>query len=498
MSGVDLLFTGGDILTMAGSAPPARALAVDGGRVVYVGDRTPEALRAGAREVVDLAGRALVPGFHDAHVQLGLTAALSRGLDLAAVSGLDALGDLVRTWRRYEPDADLVVGRNLRAWAHLGALPDRADLDRIEPEVPLLLVRWDARAAVVNTPMMLDLAMDPATVGFAGGPTLQEKTGLLLGEAFLRGLDGLSRALPPGELVGGLVHVSNAALDRGVTTLHCHEGVGFQRGRETRALVGLPASLRVRLAPYHRSADARHRALGGFLAAVLDGPPGSADVLPVGARIDHAALERVVARAHRRGYQVAIGATGPGAVEAALRAFEAALAAAPQVDHRHRIDGCAAPTDDQVRRMADLGLTVVLRAAGAGSGAARRLLDRGILVAAGSGAPVGPIDPLALVAALTAPAPDGPGLATLEAFAAVTVDAARAALAEGDTGTLTPGKRADLVLLSGSPLSAPASALRVQQVWVDGQRVTTQNPSVLRFAWSSLRGRLRAVVGLVP
>lgn len=503
MAGVDLLFTGGDILTMAGSAPPARTLAVDAGRIVYVGDRTPEALRANAREVVDLAGRALMPGFHDAHVQLGLTAALARGVELGQVGTLDALGDLVRTWRRYEPDASPILGRGLRAAAFAsGRLPDRADLDRVEPEVPLLLVRWDARAAVVNTPMMLELALPAATPGFVGGPTLDEKTGLLVGEALWSALDGVSRMLSPGELVRGLAQVANAALDRGVTTLHCMEGVGFQRGRETRALLGLQTSLRLHLLPYHRSAEVRHRELGGFLAAVLDGPPGSDDTLPVevaSRAVDHAALDRVVARAHRRGFQVAIGATGPGAVEAALRAFEAALAVAPQVDHRHRIDGCGALNDDQLRRMGELGLTAVLRVAPGGgpvAAAARRLVDRGILVAAGSGAPVGPIDPLGVAVALTRP--QGEGLTLAEALATVTVDAARAGLAEGETGTLTPGKRADLVMLSASPHAAGMEGLRILQVWVGGQRMVAQPASMLRFAWCSLRGRLRSAVGLRP
>jgi predicted amidohydrolase YtcJ len=64
----DRIFTGGPVLTMNDAQPRAGAVAVTDGRIVAVG--TPEeiaAFRGEGTEVTDLAGRALVPGFFDAH-----------------------------------------------------------------------------------------------------------------------------------------------------------------------------------------------------------------------------------------------------------------------------------------------------------------------------------------------------------------------------------------------------------------------------------------------
>lgn len=506
MSGVDLLFVDGDVITMAGQAPPARVLAIDGGRIAYVGDRVPESLRANARHVVELRGKALAPGFHDSHVQLGLSAAFARGLDVGGAGGADPfghIGDVVRTWRRYEPDTSPILCHGLHL-PGVGAMPDRLDLDRIEAELPLIVVRWDLRAVSVNTAMLLELELPLDTPGYAGGDALDDKTGTLTGDALWAALGGVSRMMSPSELVRGTLQVSNAALDRGVTTLHCMEGLGFQRGRETGAIRGARSAVRIRLLPYHRSTEPRDRELGGHLAAMLDGPPGSPDVLGSAAGhriIDQPALDRLVLRAHRRGFQVAVGATGALAIEAALLAYERALLAHPQVDHRHRIEGCTWATNEQIRRIADLGLAVTLRLSRpdprTGALPARRLVDRGVLVAAGSGSPIGALHPLAAVEHLTGAA----GLTRWEALACLTADAARAGLAEVDSGTLSPGKRADLIVLSASPLTAPPgdlASIRVVETYVDGYRALPQSLSVARYLWGSVGGRLRAAVGLGP
>src|SRR4051794_14156487 len=62
----DLLFTGGPVLTPEGCT--ATAVAVTGDRVTAVGHGELRELAGPRTEVVDLAGRLLLPGFQDAHV----------------------------------------------------------------------------------------------------------------------------------------------------------------------------------------------------------------------------------------------------------------------------------------------------------------------------------------------------------------------------------------------------------------------------------------------
>src|SRR6185312_11215907 len=63
----DLVFTGGPVFTANTVRSRAGAVAVSRGRIVAVGHDLDE-LVGPSTEVVDLAGRMLVPGFQDAHV----------------------------------------------------------------------------------------------------------------------------------------------------------------------------------------------------------------------------------------------------------------------------------------------------------------------------------------------------------------------------------------------------------------------------------------------
>src|SRR5271156_6729377 len=60
----DLLLVNANVLTMDPEHPTASAAAVAGGRIVGVYDGKPDVT---AKEVIDLRGLTLIPGFHDAH-----------------------------------------------------------------------------------------------------------------------------------------------------------------------------------------------------------------------------------------------------------------------------------------------------------------------------------------------------------------------------------------------------------------------------------------------
>src|SRR5579863_10521836 len=73
----DLLLVNAEVLTMDPARPAARSVAVAGGRIIAV---DPDPGELPAREVVDLQGAALLPGFHDSHNHMA-----SYGLSLAEV-----------------------------------------------------------------------------------------------------------------------------------------------------------------------------------------------------------------------------------------------------------------------------------------------------------------------------------------------------------------------------------------------------------------------------
>lgn len=171
----------------------------------------------------------------------------------------------------------------------------------------------------------------------------------------------------------------------------------------------------------------------------------------------------------------------------------------PRPDLRHRIEHLGLPNPDHFTRCAALGIiiapqTVFLPALGASFRRylpdgyidhcypVRSMLDAGLTVALSSDAPVVPDDNpiLGMKAAVDRLDPNGEPIALDQAITAQQALYAYTmggAIASGDAdnrGSLTPGKWADLAVLSGDPLATPAERLldiKVEQTYVGGKLV---------------------------
>ncbi|MGL4512492.1 MAG: amidohydrolase family protein, partial [Lacipirellulaceae bacterium] len=201
-----------------------------------------------------------------------------------------------------------------------------------------------------------------------------------------------------------------------------------------------------------------------------------------------------VAPYERAGYSVAAHAIGDVAIDAALAAWESL----PRSSGRRRLEHLGLPTDDHLRRLARLGVIVAtqprfLPELGPNFAAYlpsdfpvvpypfRSMLDAGLVVAFSSDGPVvADVTPLAgIQAAATRVGVEGwPGRdERVEVADAIRAYTLGAALAEGQgasSGSLAPGKRADLVVLSRDPLSTPLDeweTITIDATYVDGHAV---------------------------
>ena len=79
----DAIFSGGDIITMVEASPDAEAIAIKGGRIIAAGSK-PEVMkhRGNNTRMIDLKGKALLPGFIDAHGHFSLVGFLAQSADL--------------------------------------------------------------------------------------------------------------------------------------------------------------------------------------------------------------------------------------------------------------------------------------------------------------------------------------------------------------------------------------------------------------------------------
>jgi predicted amidohydrolase YtcJ len=188
--------------------PPADTVAVRDGRIVAVGGAAEIRDLAGPRtEVVGLRGRALLPGFQDAHVHPAFAGVTMLRCDLSGAAGLDEALALIAGYARAHPDHEWISGSGWRMEWFAGGTPSRELLDTAAGGRPAYLTNRDGHGAWVSS-RALDLAgLDAGTLDPPDGRiertadgrpqgTLHEGAAILAGRlvpaaSFAERLDGL-------------------------------------------------------------------------------------------------------------------------------------------------------------------------------------------------------------------------------------------------------------------------------------------------------------------
>jgi predicted amidohydrolase YtcJ len=173
----DTIYRGGDIVTVNDAQPTAEAVAVKDGKIVAVGNLADveQAHKGAETEVVDLAGRALVPGFVDGHAHLLGFGAQAVGANLLAPPDgtVNTIDDLVVKLQGFAKSPD--VART--GWifgvgyddALLGRHPTRDDLDKVSKDVPVIAVHISAHFSVLNSAGLAKAGYTAATPDPEGG-----------------------------------------------------------------------------------------------------------------------------------------------------------------------------------------------------------------------------------------------------------------------------------------------------------------------------------------
>lgn len=526
---MNALYTSGEIVTLEDHAPHAEALATADGRIVAVGSEVDCRAALGRRDFahVDLAGRCLVPGFIDTHLHPVMLVYFDANADLRGVRSIAALQDELRRRDAALAPGEWLIGLQLQDEDLAERrLPTRAELDAACAERPVVVVEHDGHSAVGNALALAAARIDARTPDPTGGSIERDASGLPLGPCFEAAAQQLLGAVPSPSLerLRDTARRSFARLSsHGITSAGVilqtdAEGpAGAAGALETLAmqifLADLPfstyailigrsveAAVAARASPLH-DPDAG-RKVGGF-KIFADGTFGSCTAClrePFSDRPGERGLwthdaDEILARmraAHAAELQICVHAIGDAAVARTVDLFERLLAESPRRDHRHRLEHASLVPPELVARIASLGIAVstqplfihsektwLHRRLGAERARhvypLRSLVDAGVLVAGASDAPVESLDVLHAIQCCVTREGFEPqqSLSPLEALRLFTRDAARIQFEETEKGTLAPGKRADLALLSGNPLTcAPdrIAELRVLRT-VTGGRV---------------------------
>src|SRR5215831_21292936 len=222
-SGADLLLVNGNVLTMDPARPRAAAVAVSGRRIVGVYDGQPD---ISGRNVVDLKGATLIPGFHDAHnhmIGFGLT---RTEVDLR-VTGLDELYERVAGRARETAAGEWVVGSGYDQ-TKTGGHPHRDVLDEIAPGRRVWLKHTSGHMCVVNSLVLADLGIGDVALQVDGGRVTTDGSGRPTGpmEERAQELVGeLTHPYPIATLAGAVAGAGRQYLQEGITSV-TEAGVG--------------------------------------------------------------------------------------------------------------------------------------------------------------------------------------------------------------------------------------------------------------------------------
>ena len=149
-SNADFVFRNGRVYTVTAGAPWAEAVAVRGDTIAYVGDESGAMALAGPdTQVIDLAGKLLMPGFVEGHIHPFMGAFLTSGVDLQLPTRADALA-AIEKYAKENPDGP-VRGFGWRVDMFGPDGPTAADLDEVLPDRPGFFFAIDGHSIWVNT-----------------------------------------------------------------------------------------------------------------------------------------------------------------------------------------------------------------------------------------------------------------------------------------------------------------------------------------------------------
>ncbi|MEP6811058.1 MAG: amidohydrolase, partial [Chthoniobacterales bacterium] len=184
----DAVFINGNIYTGNTKQPHAESIAVQDGRITFVGSSAAAKKLADTARVIDLHGQAVFPGFTDSHCHVFGIGEREMTLNLEGTkTKADFLAKVKERVAKAKP-GQWITGRGwIETFWKPPQFPTAADLDQIAPENPVFLTRADGHAAVANSAALRLAGVTAETPNPFGGEILKDKngapTGMLLDNA---------------------------------------------------------------------------------------------------------------------------------------------------------------------------------------------------------------------------------------------------------------------------------------------------------------------------
>jgi predicted amidohydrolase YtcJ len=521
----DLVLLDGKVVTVDDNVPDGEAIALKGDTILAVGsNREIRAFVGAETEVIDLDGQLAIPGFIDSHVHFTGIGQAKMQLNLMDVANWEEIVSMVDAVVGDASSGELIRGRgwHQEKWDHtpenkVDGLPTHHSLSAVSPNNPVVLRHASGHASFANAKAMEMSNITARTPDPAGGEIVRDASGEPIGafrETAQRLLGGASEGAEPPDPRRVIELANQEVISKGLTTVH-DAGSPFETVDLLREMVDAGEidvrlwvmirdsneRLAQRLSDYwmlgygnnHLTVKAVKRTLDGAL-----GPHGAwllepYEDLPSSSGLNtgtEASVTESARIAAQNGFQLAIHAIGDRANRESLNIIEQAYGLYPdRTDWRWRIEHSQHLHPTDIPRFAEIGVIPSMqgihctsdalyvlerlgeRRAEEGAYVWQKLMATGAIIPNGTDAPVEDVDPIAsFYATVSRRLPDGSlfypdqRMSREEALRSYTINGAYAGFEEDIKGSLTPGKLADVTVLSKDIMTIPEEEIPTTEV----------------------------------
>lgn len=178
----------------------AEAVASKDGKIVFVGSNAEaEEYMCDSAQVIDLNGRTVFAGFTDSHQHLEGVGKRTKTLSLFGIPTLQETVQTIEDWADNIPEGDWVQGRGWieREWTDEQRFLSKYDVDPFTTNKPLFMPRADGVSALVNSKAMELAGVTRDTPDPEGGRFERELDGTPTGYVLANAMNVFREILPP-------------------------------------------------------------------------------------------------------------------------------------------------------------------------------------------------------------------------------------------------------------------------------------------------------------
>jgi len=514
MTEVDMLIINGKIATMDKKNPKAEAIAIQNGKILAVGKSQEIKEKYSSKEIIDLQGKFMCPGFNDAHTHLLVVGASLVDVQLQDVKSPNEAIERIKIKVEKVKKGEWIIGRG---WDETNWDDKRyitlEELDTVAPNNPCYISRVCGHLASVNTLALNELEISFDDPDLDINPDTKKPLGVLTFKILDRIGDSEKLKKTQKQFNESVKAACEFANSLGVTSATDNLAIkcvkAYIKGKKNGDLT-VRVNMNIPRDKYANYLEANFETgfgdevlrLGG-VKIFTDGSLGartaklsipyfddpSADGIHY---IDEQEFKDTVKLAIDNDWQTAIHAIGDVAINLILEAFEAINDPELVRKGRHRIEHAEYLLDEQLERVNKLGIILSMQPNFPGRWGKpgqlyeirlgperykllnnfRKILDSGALVSFGSDGM--PMDPIFGIWSVAAHPINAIKITAEEAMYLYTLGAAYASFEEEIKGSIETGKVADLVVLDNDILSIDPEKIKdtkVVMTFFDGKLV---------------------------